>query len=73
MMSVFSFPRKFRNDIGKACAKWTERMLLAGTMVLVAGHGALPYYFSSHFAQLAGVIAGVVVMDVVGTKGETLA
>ena len=40
-------------------------MLLAGVMILMAGHGVVLYYFRLHFALSAAVITGVVVLVVV--------
>ena len=44
-------------------------MLLAGAMILIAGHGAIPYYVSSHLALSSAVIAGMVVLVVVKHLG----
>ena len=44
-------------------------MLLAGAMILIAGHGAILYYYSSHLALSGAVIAGVVVLVVVKHLG----
>jgi hypothetical protein len=44
-------------------------MLLAGAMILIAGHGVILYYFSSHLALSAGVVAGLVVLLVVKHLG----
>lgn len=44
-------------------------ILLAGAIILVAGHGVILYYFSSHLTLSATVIAGVVVLVVVKHLG----
>ena len=43
-------------------------LVLAGAMILIAGHGVILYFFSSHLALSATVIAGVVVkhLEVLG-------
>ena len=45
---------------------WT---LLAGAMIVIAGHGVILYYFSSHLALSAAVITGVIVLVVVKHLG----
>ena len=44
-------------------------MLLAGAMILIAGHGLILYYFSSHLALSAAAITGVIVLLVVKHLG----
>lgn len=44
-------------------------MLLAGAMILIAGHGVILYYFSSHLALSAAAITGVIVLVVVKHLG----
>ena len=44
-------------------------MLLAGAIILIAGHGVILYCFSSHLALSATVIAGMVVLVVVKHLG----
>ncbi len=44
-------------------------MALAGVVVLIAGHGIILYYVSSHAGLSAAVIAGVVVLIVVKHLG----
>jgi hypothetical protein len=44
-------------------------MLLAMAAVLVAGHGVILYYFSSHFALSSAVVAGVIVIAVIKHVG----
>ena len=44
-------------------------MLLAIAVVLVAGHGVILYYFSSHLALSSAVVAGVVVVAVIKHVG----
>jgi hypothetical protein len=46
-------------------AQYRLWMLLAGAMILIAGHGVILYYFSSHVALPAAVIAGVIALVVV--------
>ena len=42
---------------------------LAGAMILIAGHGLILYYFSSHLALSAAAITGVIVLVVVKHLG----
>jgi hypothetical protein len=44
-------------------------MLLAIAVGLVAGHGVILYYFSSHLALSSAVVAGVVVVAVIKHVG----
>ena len=44
-------------------------MVLVGVAVLIAGHGIVLYYVSSHAALSAGVVAGVVIVVVVKHLG----
>ena len=44
-------------------------MLLAAAMILIAGHGVILYYFSSHLALSSAVISGVIVFVVVKHLG----
>jgi hypothetical protein len=44
-------------------------MLLAIAVVLVAGHGVILYYFSSHLALSSAVVAGVIVVAVIKHVG----
>ena len=44
-------------------------MLLGGALILIASHGVILYYVSSHLALSATVIAGVVVLVVVKHLG----
>lgn len=44
-------------------------MLLAGAMILIAGHGLILYYFSSHLALSAAAITGVIVLVIVKHLG----
>lgn len=44
-------------------------MLLAGVAVLVAGHGIILHYVSSHTTLSAGVVSGVIVLVVIKHLG----
>jgi hypothetical protein len=44
-------------------------MLLAGAIILIAGHGLILYYFSSHLALSATAITGVIVLVIVKHLG----
>lgn len=44
-------------------------MVLVGVVVLIAGHGIILYYFSSHAALSAAAISGVIVLVVVKHLG----
>jgi len=44
-------------------------MLIAGTVILIAGHGFTLHYISSHLAFSSAVIAGVVGLVVVKHLG----
>jgi hypothetical protein len=45
------------------------RILLAGMGILLAGHGIILYYVSSHTAVSAAVVSGVIVLIVIKHLG----
>ena len=44
-------------------------MLVVGVAVLIAGHGIILYYVSSHLALSAAVVSGVIVLVVIKHLG----
>jgi hypothetical protein len=44
-------------------------MLMAGVITLIAGHGIILYYFSSHIALSAAVVSGVIILFVIKHLG----
>ena len=44
-------------------------MLPVGVVVLIVGHGIIPYYVSSHLALSGAVIAGLIVLVVIKHLG----
>ena len=44
-------------------------MLMAGVVILVAGHGVSLYYVSSHVALSAAVVSGVIILVVIKHLG----
>jgi membrane protein YdbS with pleckstrin-like domain len=44
-------------------------MLLAGAVILIAGHGIILYYFASHVALSAAVASGATVLVVIKHLG----
>jgi membrane protein YdbS with pleckstrin-like domain len=44
-------------------------MLMAGVVILVAGHGVILYYVSSHVALSAAVVSGVIILVVIKHLG----
>jgi hypothetical protein len=42
---------------------------MAGVITLVAGHGIILYYFSSHMALSAAVVSGVIILFVIKHLG----
>ena len=51
-------------------------MLPVGVVILIAGHGIVLYYFSSHVALSAAVVSGVIILVVIkhlGVLGSTYA
>ena len=44
-------------------------MLMAGVITLIAGHGIILYYFSSHMALSAAVVSGVIILFVIKHLG----
>ena len=44
-------------------------MLAVGVIILIAGHGIILYYFSSHMALSAAVVSGVIILVVIKHLG----
>ena len=44
-------------------------MLMAGLITLIAGHGIILYYFSSHMPLSAAVVSGVIILVVIKHLG----
>ena len=44
-------------------------MLVAGAIILIAAHGVILYYFSSHMALSAAVVSGVIILVVIKHLG----
>ena len=44
-------------------------MLMVGVIVLIAAHGVILYYFSSHLALSAAVVSGAIILAVIKHLG----
>ena len=44
-------------------------MLMVGVITLIAAHGVILYYFSSHMALSAAVVSGVIILVVIKHLG----